>query len=473
MTAPLREGVLTPARLKAEIDRQVSAAVAEIVPPAPVEGGDAGALRQHSSAERLSARFGYAVGDVSDDQTWHHTRTLEAPATWVRPVWPYDQDTACTIEGFLIAPSASAVDPINPVDENGDPEPWIEGTMNNGGLPLTLAQQLAAADEQESADVTTGALPLAPVNGSEWPDGARKKAQNYFYGDWMPVRPLVRTDVVGGFPIIMDRVKFSAADRDVGVPGSPSIQLAISDADQATFGGRMLNGYANAGDCVATPGDFVSTTKTNVATPILQYITPNRVISVALAGDSTQTPPTNHVARAVRSLSTAMNPVVFLAGGTGGFDAEGYAGNMRRLVPGLKPSIVFIQMRSANGIASAADMEPDWRECMALAETVSGYGGVPVLMTPLPCPARILTGAVELSRLEVVRRCLAAELVGARVLDLNGYFSDGATPIAGFRRLNPPDGPLLSSDGVHPTEDGQAACSTAITLPLLRLITGL
>lgn len=466
MTAPLRDGVITPARLRTEIGRQVSEALAGLEPPAPTEDGPVDGLRKNVVPERLSARFGYVVGDVSDDQTWHHTRTLEAPATWVRPVWPYDQDTACTIEGFLVAPSASAVDPINPVDENGDPEPWVVGTMNNGGLPLTLAQQLAAADEQESADVTTGALPLAPVNGSEWPDGARKKAQNYFYGDWMPVRPLVRTDVVGGFPVIMDRVKFSAADRDVGVPGSPSIQLAISDADQATFGSRMLNGYANAGDCVATPEDFVSTTKTNVATPILQYITPNRVISVAIAGDSTQTPPTNHVARAVRALSTATNPVVFLAGGTGGFDAEGYAGNMRRLVPGLKPSIVFIQMRSANGIASAADMEPDWRECMALAETVSSYGGVPVLMTPLPCPARILTEAVELSRLEVVRRCLAAEQVGARVLDLNAFYSNGARPIAGF-------GSGRSTDGVHPTDDAQAACATAITLPLLRVITGL
>jgi hypothetical protein len=456
MAAPLpADSTLTLTRLTAEIDRRIALAIAGLAPAEPVAGSDA-PPRQHLSAYRPSARFGLAGGDAVDTQTWHHVVTTETPPAWVRLVWPYDRPEDCDISGYIVAPSASVVDPLNPVDGDGDPVAWITGTTNNAGLPLTLAEQLAAEGDQVGADDTTGTLFRPPVNGSVWPDIDQMKSQKYFYGDWLPVKSLPRTDVPGGFPVIMHRVKFS---------GVVSLQQEVSDADHALMGGRLFRAYANAGDCVTTPASFVSTTKTAGATPIIQYITAHKPTLIAVSSDSTHATPGNHVALSAYALSTVDNPVEFLAGGTGGFDAEAYCGNMLRLVPHLKPAVVFIEMRSANGIASVADTEADWTISMVLAEAVSAYGGVPVLMTPLPCPTRITTAEVEASRLDVVARCLAAESAGARVLDLNGYFTDGATPIAGFR--------FGSDDGIHLTPAGQSTCASELTTPFLRTLLGI
>ena len=183
MTTLLEDGmVLTASRLAAEIERQVDAAVADIVPPEPVAGVSA-VQGQNVSTTRWSARFGYstaqASGEAADTQTWHHTQTTEVPPSWVRMVWPYDQLDTCTIAGAIIAPSASVTSPINPVDGEGDPVSWTTVTFNNGGLPLTLAAQLDAEDDQAGADVTTRVLFQPPINGSVWPDGPRKKSQKY------------------------------------------------------------------------------------------------------------------------------------------------------------------------------------------------------------------------------------------------------------------------------------------------------
>ena len=465
MTTLLEDGmVLTASRLAAEIERQVDAAVADIVPPEPVAGVSA-VQGQNVSTTRWSARFGYstaqASGEVADTQTWHHTQTTEVPPSWVRLVWPYDQLDTCTITGAIIAPSASVTSPINPVDENGDPVDWIDVTFNNAGLPLTLAAQLDAEDDQAGADDTTQVLFEPPVNGSVWPDGPRLKSQRYTYSDWIPIKALARTDVVGGYPIIMHRVKFT---------GAISLTQEVSAADHLLMGGHQVKAYATAGDCVATPASFVSTTLTDIATPIVQYITTHPVVSLAVAGDSTQTPTANHVSLTALAISTDENPVEFFAGGTGGFDAEAYCGNMRRLAPHLKLSIVFIEVRSANGITSVADAELDWATAIALADTVRGYGGIPVLMTPMPCPTRINAAgdptAVEASRLDIVARCLAAQEAGMHVLDLNDFYSDGATPVANFRTGT-------SNDGIHPTDTGQSSCAIDLTTPFTRTLLGL
>jgi hypothetical protein len=458
------EMVLTPERLQAGIQATVDAAVSDIVPPEPVDGVSI-VQGQNVSTTRWSARFGAstasASGEVADTQTWHHTQTTEVPPSWVRLIWPYDQLDTCTIQGAIIAPSASVTSPINPVDASGNPVSWIPVTFNNAGLPLTLAAQLDAEDDQAGADDTTQVLFEPPINGSVWPDGPRLKSQKYTYSDWIPIKSLARTDVPGGYPIIMHRVKFE---------GPISLTQAVSDADHLLMDGHQVRAYANAGDCVATPANFVSTTLTDIATPILQYITTHPVVSLAVAGDSTQTPTANHVSLTALAISTDENPVEFFAGGTGGFDAEAYCGNMRRLAPHLKLSIVFIEVRSANGILGVADAESDWATATALADTVRGYGGIPVLMTPIPCPARINTAgdptAVEASRLDIVARCLAAQEAGMHVLDLNEFFSDGATPVANFRTGT-------SNDGIHPTDTGQSDCATTLTTPFTRTLLGL
>ena len=455
----LQDGmVLTAGRMTEEIGRQVAAAIADLVPSAPAAGGGA-SLTRHVATNRITGMFGYAVGDITVDQTYHHVRTLESAPAWVRFVWPYDKDDTCTIVGALVAPTASVASPLAPVDSTGSPVSWTTVTFNNGGDPLTLAEQLALEDEQAGADVTTIALNVPPLNGIEWPSSDRFKDHGHLYSDWIPVAHYPRTDTVGAPPAIMDRVYFS---------GAPSASQAVSASWHAAAGSRLCRTYVNAGDCITDPTDFVSTSVNTslLGTPIVQYITASPTITVAVVGDSTQAVQLNHVSKAVLALSSAAQPIEVAVWATGGYQAEAYCGNMRRCLAATQPAVVFIEMRSPNGNLNLADMESDWQVGMQLAEAVKAYGGVPVLMTPLPCPARATTAAHEESLRTISTRCRAAEAAGARILDLDAYYTNGATPIAGFRTGT-------SDDGLHPNQAGQDACAVDITIPLLRDILGL
>ena len=52
------------------------------------------------------------------------------------------------------------------------------------------------------------------------------------------------------------------------------------------------------------------------------------------------------------------------------------------------------------------------------------------------------------------------------VLDLNDFYSDGATPVANFRTGT-------SNDGIHPTDTGQSSCAIDLTTPFTRTLLGL
>lgn len=450
---------LTAAKAQSAIDAAVAAAMAGYAPPTPPPSNTVSAAPRRLLLTQRSAGFrGLDNPGVSADQTFHDVRTLPGGASgWIRLVFFYDIiGGSCTIDGAIAAQSASIASPINPVDEAGAPAAWGQFTFNNAGLDVSLRDQLQLAYTTAITPVTSRAMIQPPLNASAvGGDFAGYSKQNgNTFSDWLHLPPYRRTDG-GAFNLLMTRVKFS---------GTLSAAVALNSTFDAAAYGRFVRSYLNAGDCVTTPGNFVSTTRATLAAGIgVQYIPQKPSIQVASTGDSTITPALNHIALACFQLSSATLPIEYCSTAKGGLSASDYADQFRALQPSVEPSIMFLEMWSPNAGKNLAEAELGWAKNMQIAADVMRAGGVPVLMAPFPCPGRITTAGEEAVRLSIVARCLSARDAGMRVMDLNALMSAGGSPVATIK-------PEYSTDGVHPSDDGQDLIAAQATVPMIRSI---
>ena len=453
MTRLWETQVLKPDVIRALIAETVAAEMEGYTPPTPGPVAAATDLSRITVSQRRYHLTGLTVGEVSANQTWNTIRTLEGRFSWVRIGIAYDRRDDCTIAGVLLAPTASAADPLNPVDANGDPVDFIRGTFNNGGLPIPLADQLARQLFNVETPAYTIAAAKAPVNASQGGAPPWYKVENKTWTDWMLVPSLVRTDG-GTFPLLIDRIKFT---------GTPSIGYGITAGFDAVAGGRFCRTYANAGDCITTPEAFTSTERVSeLPTHVVEYMSDQGIIQVAHNGDSIQGPLLNHVTQAVLALSTAARPLEMYHGAKGGQSVVEYTDTMRQILPQIARGIHFLSPWSPNGTSSVALAEEAWARTMEAVDIIKKAGGVPVLMTPAPCPGRIDTVEEEAFRLLTVNRVLELGNRGYRILDQNEFYSSGGNP-AGYK-------PGYTDDLVHPTQLAQSELSAARTCPLLQSI---
>lgn len=459
MTFIIPGRILTAAGLNAAIEEAVAAAVAD--------SGGGTATPTTIVPRRLVATQGaqafYSWFDdppPTDNQTFHDLRTTIGASGWVRHILFRDRSGgACSVAGMLIAQTASEASPINPVDEAGAAVSWIPVTFNNGGADISLLDQLHTHLTTSVTPVYTLAMNAPPLNsvafGGSVPAEYRK-VNGWTFTDWMHAAPYRRTDS-GSLPLLMTRTKFS---------GDVTLGSAIGTTYDAAANGRFVKSYVNAGDCITTPANFVSTVRTTKAAGLfLQYIPQSPVVQVCVTGDSTLNPVLNHISLACFELSTAGVPIEFCSTAKGGLAAAEYADQFRPLLRTINPSIMFLETWSPNAGTSLSSTELGWAKNMQIAADVLAAGGVPVLMTPFPCPGRITTTAQEAIRLMIRDRCFAAQAAGMKVLDLDGLMSAGGS-IAAIK-------PEYSGDGVHPTEDGQELMKELLTKPFLEELLGL
>ena len=432
--------------------------MAGYAPPTPPASQVSIAPRRLLLTQRSAGFRGLDTPGVSPDQTFHDVRTLPCGASgWIRLVFFYDQIAEdCTIEGAIAAQSASLASPIDPVDEAGAPARWGQFTFNNAGLDVSLRDQLQLEYTTAITPVTALAMKRPPLAASTLLGnfaGYSKQNGNTFT-DWLHLPPYRRTDG-GDFNLLMTRVKFS---------GTPSVARALNSGyDKAAYG-RFVRSYLNAGDCVTTPGNFVSTTRATLAAGIgVQYIPHRPSIQVASTGDSTITPALNHIALSCFQLSSPGLPIEYCSTAKGGLSASDYADQFRALQPSIEPSIMFLEMWSPNAGKNLAEAELGWAKNMQIAADVMRAGGVPVLMAPFPCPGRISTAGEEAVRLSIVARCLSARDAGMRVMDLNALMSAGGSPVATIK-------PEYSVDGVHSSAAGQDLIAAQATIPMISSI---
>lgn len=450
---------LTAGILQAAIDDAATRAVAAIAPPPPATVAGAAVPRRLIATQQLNGNnSSWSADSHSDDQTFHEIRTVIGRPGWYRLRFFRDKATGtCTVAGALIAATASAASPINPVDEAGAAATWFPVTFNSAGVPVSLLDQLTTALTTSVTPVLTRQLNAPPLNAASYAgeDVADWRKQNGItYSDWIHVPPFRRTDG-GSHGLIMIRVKFTGDVR-------PAYAVGVGYDDVAA--GRFVKSYVNAGDCVTTPGAFTSTTRQTLALGLaLEYIPETPVIQVALTGDSTQAPVLSHVAHACIQLSTASLPIEWCTTAKGGLSAPEYADTFRAIQNTVNPSIMFLEMWSPNAGKTLSTTELGWAKNMQIAADVMAAGGVPVLMTPPPCPGRLSNASEEAVRLLIRDRCLRARDAGMRVMDLDGLMSAGGSPVATIK-------PEYSTDGIHPTPEGQVLIAANATVPMLRSI---
>lgn len=460
MTTLLQDGmVATPERLTAEIARQVAEA------GVGGGGGSTSAIvtppRRFLATNRPQGGYSWWTADTSAAQTFGEIRTLLGASGWVRIGFNYDLTAAlggCSVSLAKVAQSSTYAVPFAPVDRYGAAASWTTLTFNNGGLDITLQEQLAAEIDSGDSPVTTIALNHPPVNATAWAGTPNHRKQpGVTWSDWMHVPPHRRTDG-GAFNLLMTLVKFS---------GAVAISRALGDAYDVGAAGRFVHSFSQAGDAVTDPTTFTATTRgVDAIWMTVQYVPQFPVTQVITTGDSTENPVLQHVSMSVYDLSTTEHPIEFCNTAAGGLSTAEYAQKLRPILRASQSSVAFLRMWSPNAGASLSLSERGWAEMMQIADEVKKSGGTPVLMTPYPNPGRITTLAQEQIRLEMVRRCRDAADTGVRVLDLDALMSDGATPVAGFL-------PGYSDDGTHPTQTGQVLMKDLATKPLLADILGL
>lgn len=458
MTGIIPRRTLTAAILNTAIQDEIARQLAVIVTP-PAAEVEATAPRRLIATQQINGNDSVWTSDVhSDDQTFHELRTVLGAPGWYRLRFFRDKTTdTCTVAGALIAATASAASPINPVDEAGAAAPWYPVTFNNAGAPVSLLDQLTTALTTEVTPVLTRQLNGPPLNAASFAESVEayfRKQNGVTWSDWIHVPPYRRTDG-GAHGLIMIRVKFTGDVR----PGR-----AVGTTYDDVGNGRFVKSYVNAGDCVTTPGAFVSTTRSTLAIGLaVEYIPETPVIQVGLTGDSTQAPVLSHVAHACLELSTAAMPLEWCTTAKGGLSAAEYADTFRVVQRAVNPSIMFLEMWSPNAGSGLEATELGWAKNMQIAADVLAAGGVPVLMTPPPCPGRLTTAGQEAIRLMIRDRCLRARDAGMRVMDLDGLMSAGGSPVATIK-------PEYSTDGIHPTDEGQILIAVNATIPMLRSI---
>jgi len=413
----------------------------------------------HIQTRRFSNN--YNLGSTSG-QTWASVWGLAAPFDAVRLVYATNGTGACTVKGSVAA-SASLNNGINPLDESGGAVTAVAVTFNNGGVDLSLWEQYHRIPQP--AAVTSLALNPVPAGATLFAtisDGLGYEEEVKTYSDWIPLRSFTRTDG-GTLPLLMVRTYMTGSPR----PGTSGPSTGWETAAR----GRILRCFVNAGDCVATPASFTSTTVQGECVPTeVRFMTRARGLTIAVAGDSclqgitSNAGANNFVFQAATALSTATLPIEVLNLGKTSMSYPGWFWNIEDSVTVSKPQIVVIQggSRNGGGYVSAAAAEAVWQHVMALMARVRAYGGVPILMTPWPDSSE--TAPTDLNRLILVANCLQAGLGGTPVIDANAMVGVAGTPMT----LNA----AYSSDGVHLTDAGHAYLATALT-PILQQILGL
>ena len=139
------------------------------------------------------------------------------------------------------------------------------------------------------------------------------------------------------------------------------------------------------------------------------------------------------------------------------------------MVGALRPGLVLLQSWTANdgGAAPAAEAKY-WDRLESTMNAVRGYGGTPVLVTPLPRDPRFMAN-------RQVRE--AWQAAGARVLALGAAGTpiiDGGAPVAardatGLTGTYRTDR-AVSADAVHPDDLGHALIADAAVPVLDRLL---
>ena len=313
----------------------------------------------------------------------------------------------------VIAPTATANDGVNPLDESGSAQAWTTVLFNNGGSP-----------DYEPWNQNTGATSSISMNGS-----TETQVWGLTYSDWMQVSSLAQT---GGStrPLVMVRVYLTGTPVAINMSSTNMFGLTPTSY---TYG-RTWAGYTASGDYVTSTSGYPSSGTSwgdRWAPLFIQTYSRKFGIQTWGCGDSNMagTGSTGGFMSFLRRsvLRTGVNyPVVMGNFNQAGSSPEIYMSNVENILGAVKPSILVMFPFSFNMSATRANLDTYWARAMNLVARVNAYGGVPILVG-YPPRGTATSGddairALSLERLEYARAS------GIRVVDPNPFVATNDDP---------------------------------------------
>lgn len=370
---------------------------------------------------------------------------------------------AVTLPAVMVAPSASAASKTTPVDAGGNTVGWTAVSLG-GASAITLAAGTASRPSLTLSD------PL-------------------------PLQSLARSDG-GAFSLLYTRVLSPASGTSWTASYLTDLAPLLSLAAYASAsGGRNVALYFGGGDLVSTPAVANVLTDANAALGTtfsyvagVRYLSPDRVVTIMGCGDSltagfsTASGYAGFGLQASVALSRQLGiGVSYVAHGYPGQSSADFTANCRTAATLLHPAVVTLPIDSPNdwtgvsntasGTASATAAAAQdavriamQQRALDLADTVLSYGGLPVLVTPIPFAGYDAAAQYGAERAQggAFARLLSPR--GGLVLDAQAIIS-GYVPSSS----RPPSLPAncIAADGAHLNDACQGMLGTALARALV------
>lgn len=451
--------------------------------------------------------------------TYHLTATLDSAGfDAVRLVIISMRTPAGATLSGCIATSANATDPINPKDAGGTAQEWRpvtwgsngaatnwedqpEGTLRlltsaittvgsnvltfadttgvvvgmvvsipayNSSTGMQLANHFATVTAVTSTTVTLSknVQNIQVISGwpvffttstfvlPAWGGSASGVMGNLYVSDWIGLSSLDRSDG-GRWPILMARVYATGGAHTT----------LVTDLSQTNWNGaardRLWNCYTQAGNFVANPAGFTSTTDNGtMIVGWLQYYSRSRGCSVLFAGDSITQGINGTIDGlgglqvAAYQLSTPSCPVTNF-GMVNGWNNAGVGEyiwtTVLQHVDVFQPNVLAMCAWTRNGEFNKppsghpayAQETADWywQQSLRIATKARRKYRTQTILYPMgPSDATEFTATTELVRVSALKRSQQANLSGVMYLDSDALLGTGSTPVndTNYPGLHPP-----------------------------------
>lgn len=290
--------------------------------------------------------------------------------------------------------------------------------------------------------------------------------------DWVACKSVDRTDVVGGYPLLLVRAFTPAATGTItryGNIGSAVEGASTQEANWESLTARLWRIRYKAGDCITTPANFSSPSgPPNFCSPAFFPIVRTRGygLSVAVVGDSLgEGVYSNGLSagfysygpQAVELAHSAQYPMSYICQAWNGQTSANYFINGKAMALAMSPNVIVFPSWSPNDGATQAGFDAAFARTMEMVAFCRTNRIVPVLTTIWPKTGNGALGT------EYNAKALALRNSGVLVLDVDGIVGSGAIGSRVYAAE------FEAGDGTHMNAAGHSAVATELAKILVQI----
>lgn len=290
--------------------------------------------------------------------------------------------------------------------------------------------------------------------------------------DWVACKSVDRTDVIGGYPLLLVRAFTPAATGTItryGNIGSTVEGASTQEANWESLTARLWRIRYKTGDCITTPANFSSPSgPPNFCSPAFFPIVRTRGygLSVAVVGDSLgEGVYANGLSagfysyghQAVELAHSVQYPMSYICQAWNGQTSANYLINAKAMALAMSPNVLVFPVWSANDGATQAAFDAAFARTMDMVGFCRTNRIVPVLTTIWPKTGNGALGT------EYNAKALALRNSGMLVLDVDGIVGSGDIGSRVYAAQ------YASGDGTHMNAAGHTAVATELAKILVQI----